>query len=91
MQTISSTDLARVAGGGSSWDSYVKGKRSAVAPAYRQVVCTTAGVKGGREFATQVYGAERTTNADMIRGAETIKGVCMGGERLPSAAPASPF
>jgi hypothetical protein len=84
-------DLGRVTGGGSAWDAYVKSQRSAVAPHYKQVVCTAAGVKGGPEFATQVYGAERTTQADKIRAAQTISGVCMGGARLPEAAPQSPF
>jgi hypothetical protein len=84
-------DLGRVIGGGSSWDAYVKSQRSAVAAPYKQVVCTTAGIKGGPEFATQVYGADRTTQADKIRAAQTISGVCMGGVRLPEAAPQSPF
>jgi hypothetical protein len=84
-------DLARVTGGASSWDAYVKSQRSAVAAPYKQVVCTTAGIKGGPEFATQVYGADRTTQADKIRAAQTISGVCTGGLRLPEAAPPSPF
>ena len=48
-----------------AWDSYVKTRRSAVAPPYKQVVCTAAGVKGGPEFATQVYGKERTNGGDI--------------------------
>ena len=83
--------LRGVVGGGSAWDSFVKSQRTAVAPAYRNVVCTTAGIKGGPELATQVYGADRTTGGDKIRAAETIRGVCMGGSRLPDAAPPSPF
>lgn len=83
--------LAQVTGGGSAWDAYVKSQRSAVAPHYKQVVCATAGIKGGPELATQVYGAERTTQADKIRAAQTISGVCLGGARLPEAAPPSPF
>jgi hypothetical protein len=91
---ISVDELAHATGGaakGSSWDAYVNSQRAAVAPAYKQVVCAAAGVKGGPEFATQVYGKDRTTGGDMIRAAETLKGVCMGGARLPAAAPESPF
>ena len=88
---LGTVELARVAGGGASWDSYVKHQRSAVAEPYKKVVCTAAGVKGGPEFATQVYGKERTNGGDMIRAAETLKGICMGGARLPAAAPESPF
>lgn len=89
--SINSTDLAHVVGGGRTWDSYVKSQRRAIAPAYREVVCTTAGIKGGPTMATEVYGAKRTTQADRIRAAETIRGVCLGGDRLPEAAPQSPF
>jgi len=91
MDVISISDLALVVGGGTAWDSYVNSQRAKVAPSYRSVVCTAAGVKGGPEMATQTYGADRTTNADKIRAAETIKGVCLGGARLPEAAPQSPF
>ena len=89
--SIDSNQLARVVGGGGAWDAYVKSQRSAVAPSFRQVVCTTAGVKGGPTMATEAYGAERTTQADRIRAAETIRGVCLGGARLPEAAPPHPF
>ena len=88
VQTI---DLERVCGGGSSWDNYVRSQRAGVAAKYKQVVCSAAGVKGGRELATQVYGADRTTGSDMVRAAETLKSVCMGGARLPEQAPATPF
>ena len=92
MRSISTSDLARVSGGASqTWDSYVKGQRAAIAPAYKQVVCAGAGVKGGPEMATQVYGADRTTEGDKIRAAQTLKGICLGGSRLPEAAPQSPF
>ena len=84
-------ELAAVCGGGSAWDSYVKQQRTAVAPAYKNVVCAATGVKGGRQFATEVYGKDRTTNNDMIRAAQTLKEVCMGGSHLPEQAPASPF
>jgi hypothetical protein len=89
--SISSTDLERVAGGGGSWDAYVRSQRASVAGAYKNVVCTATGVKGGPEFATQVYGKERTTNSDMIRAAQTLKSVCLGGDQLPEQAPKTPF
>jgi len=89
---ITITDgLDAVCGGGASWDAYVKSQRQGLAPAYKNIVCTAAGVKGGREFATQVYGKDRTTGADMIRAAETLKSVCLGGAHLPEQAPPSPF
>ncbi len=88
---IPDDELARATGGAQTFDAYVKAQRAAIAQPYKQVVCTTAGVKGGPDFATQVYGKDRTTGADMVRAAETIKGVCLGGSQLPAAAPASPF
>jgi hypothetical protein len=87
-------ELDRVSGGASkpqTWDAYVRSQRAAVAPAYKDVVCAATGVKGGPELATQVYGKDRTTGADMIRAAQTLKGVCLGGAHLPEQAPASPF
>lgn len=89
--SIDTDQLAHVVGGGKAWDAYVKSQRTAIAPSYKQVVCSAAGVKGGPMMATEAYGADRTTQADRIRAAETIRGVCMGGERLPDAAPQSPF
>lgn len=89
--TIDTNDLGAVTGGGSQWDAYVKSQRAAVAPAYRNVVCTTAGIKGGPTMAEGVYGADRADSSDKIRAAQTIRGVCMGGARLPEAAPQSPF
>jgi len=93
MTSINPSDLARVSGGASqkTWNAYVQGQRAAIAPAYKQVVCSGAGVTGGPQMATQVYGADRTTDADKIRAAETLKGICLGGSRLPEAAPQSPF
>ena len=91
LPAISTVELAHVVGGGSSWDAFVKSERAAVATPYKQVVCTSAGIKGGPELATQVYGADRTNGGDMVRAAETIRGVCMGGSQLPAQAPKSPF
>jgi hypothetical protein len=93
--TISDRELERVSGGAGAsnpqWDAYVRNQRASVAGQYKNVVCTATGVKGGREFATQVYGKDRTTGADMIRAAQTLKEVCMGGSSLPEQAPATPF
>jgi hypothetical protein len=91
MLTIDEHLLASVTGGGAAWDAYVKTQRKAIARPYRQVVCTTAGIRGGPEMATQVYGADRTTGGDMIRASETLEGICTGGDRLPAQAPQSPF
>jgi hypothetical protein len=91
MQELTSIDLERVNGGGADWDAYVRRQRASVAAPYKNIVCAGAGVKGGREFATQVYGADRTTGADMVRAAEALKTVCMGGRRLPEQAPPTPF
>ena len=91
--SIATTDLDDITGGAqqSSWDAYVKSQRGAVAGDYKTVVCAGAGVKGGPEFAKQVYGADRATSADQVRAATTLKDVCMGGKRLPALAPPSPF
>ena len=92
---ISIADLARVSGGAGqtpspSFDSYANRERAAVAPAYKQVVCTGAGVKGAPDLAKGVYGPG-ASDADKIRGAEMLKQYCLGGAQLPAAAPKSPF
>jgi len=89
--SISSDDLARVCGGASPWDAFVDEERASVAGDYKNIVCRGAGVKGGPPFATKVYGANRTTEADKIRAAKTLRGVCFEGRRLPAAAPPTPF
>lgn len=91
MQELSITELATACGGGKAWDAYVKNQRAQVAAPYKQVVCTAAAVKGGPQLAEGAYGADRTVDADRIRGAETIRGVCLGGSSLPAQAPQSPF
>jgi hypothetical protein len=91
---ITTVELEGVSGGAAAaktWNAYVASQRAAVAPQYKDIVCAGAGVKGGDQFATQVYGADRTTDADKIRAAQTLKGVCLGGDRLPEAAPQTPF
>jgi len=91
---VSLEDLDRVSGGAqnqpSGFDAYANKERAAVAPAYKQVVCTGAGVKGAPDLAKGVYGAG-ASDADKIRGAEMLKAYCMGGAQLPSAAPKTPF
>jgi|HubBroStandDraft_6_1064221.scaffolds.fasta_scaffold84981_2 hypothetical protein len=94
LNSITSVELEGVSGGASTaktWTAYVASQRAAVAPQYKDIVCAGAGVKGGATFATQVYGADRTTDADKIRAAQTLQGVCLGGDRLPEAAPQTPF
>jgi len=95
--TIPRTDLARIAGGAGgaatpdTWEAFVQSQRAAIAKPYKDVVCTTTGVKGGPPFAQQVYGKDRTTGIDMTRAAKTLRTVCMAGSRLPAQAPPSPF
>jgi hypothetical protein len=84
-------DLEHVCGGGAAWDAHVKSERSRVAGSYKDIVCAGAGVKGGPQLATQVYGSARTTGGDMVRAAKTLRTVCMGGSRLPEQAPPHPF
>jgi hypothetical protein len=86
--------LDRVSGGVArppTWADYVRGQRSAVAGDYKTIVCAGAGVKGGPQMATEVYGADRTTDFDKINAAKTLRGICTGGSSLPAAAPPSPF
>ena len=90
--TLSLTDLATVSGGQSapSFDQYTASQRAKVADPYRQVVCTTAGIKGAPDLAKGVY-AGNATDADRIRASEMLQKYCQGGAHLPAQAPASPF
>lgn len=90
--TLSLTDLAAVSGGQSaaSFDQYTASQRAKVADPYRQVVCTTAGIKGAPDLAKGVYGGN-ATDSDRIRASEMLNNYCRGGAQLPSQAPASPF
>ena len=86
-------ELSTVTGGqaaSSSFSEYTSGQRAKIAEPYRQVVCTTAGIKGGPDLATGVYGAG-ASDADKIRAAETLNKYCLGGATLPAQAPKSPF
>lgn len=94
LAVISAADLSAVSGGAkksSEWDRWVQSQRVAIAPDYKNVVATTAGIKGGPQMAIQVYGADRATNFDKINAAKTLRDYIMGGTHLPIAAPASPF
>ena len=89
--SISITDLAEVSGGqNQTFDAFADSERARVAPAYKQIVCTGAGVKGGPDLAKGVYGAS-APDADKVRAAEMLKSYCMGGSQLPAAAPKQPF
>lgn len=89
--TISTTDLDTTTGGaGQTFQQYTDAQRQKVADPYRQVVCTTAAVKGGPDLAKGMYGAN-ATDADRIRGAEMVNKYCLGGAQLPAQAPKSPF
>ena len=94
--TITFGELDRVCGGAAKksdpvWDAYVAGERKRIKKDYNRVVCTTTGVKGGPPMAEQTYGKPRTTNADRIRAAQTLTGICNTGDHLPEGAPEYPF
>jgi hypothetical protein len=90
--SVSTVELARVSGGEgpSAFDAFADRERARIADPYKQIVCTGAGVKGGPDLAKGVYGPN-ASDADKIRAAETLKGYCLGGSHLPSAAPRTPF
>ena len=89
--SISSADLVTVSGGeGGSFEAFADKERASIAPAYKQIVCTGAGIKGGQELAKGVYGPG-ASGTDQIRAAEVLKSYCLGGSQLPAAAPKTPF
>lgn len=89
--TLSTLDLATVTGGqGSTFQDYTDTQRTKVADAYRQVVCTTAGIKGAPDLAKGMYGAG-ASDTDKIRAADVLNRYCQGGAQLPAQAPKSPF
>lgn len=91
LQTLSLSDLSSVTGGaGQSFQDFTNDQRSKIADPYRQVVCTTAGIKGAPDLASGMYGAG-ASDADKIRAAEVINRYCQGGAQLPTQAPKSPF
>lgn len=91
--TISLSDLSSITGGagtGQSFGDFTNSERARISEPYRQVVCTTAGIKGGPDLATGIYGAG-ASDADKIRAAGVINQYCQGGAQLPAAAPKAPF
>lgn len=90
MRTLSLLDLSSATGGAQTFQDYTADQRAKVADPYRQVVCTTAGIKGGPDLATGMYG-QGAADADKIRAAEVINKYCLGGASLPAQAPKSPF
>ena len=91
IQALTLIDLDAVSGGqAGSFADYTNSQRSKTADAYRQVVCTTAGIKGAPELASGMYGAG-ASDTDKIRAAEVLKSYCAGGATLPAQAPKSPF
>ena len=91
LTVIAIADLATVSGGqNATFNDYTDTQRAKVADAYKQVVCTTAGIKGAPDLAKGVYGAG-ASDTDKIRGAEMLKSYCNGGVALPAQAPKSPF
>ena len=89
--TLTASDLVTATGGaGQTFQQYTDAQRDKVADPYRQVVCTTAGIKGGPDLAKGMYGAN-ASDADRIRGAEMVNKYCMSGAQLPAQAPKSPF
>ncbi len=91
MLTLSTIDLVYVTGGaGASFQDYTSEQRAKIADPYRQVVCTTAGIKGAPDLASGMYG-QGASDADKIRAAEVLNKYCLGGASLPAQAPKSPF
>jgi hypothetical protein len=94
LASISSIDLSSVSGGqaapGGSFADYTNSQRAKTADAYKQVVCTTAGIKGAPDLAGGVYGPG-ASDTDKIRASEMLNKYCQGGATLPAQAPKSAF
>jgi hypothetical protein len=96
MSILSLTDLETVTGGAtaastSSPFSQFKGNLTdSLRGKYKDLVCGGAGLEGGEEFATKVYGPN-ATSADRVRATQMITKFCNDGKNLPAAAPAFPF
>ena len=89
--SISLSDLSSITGGaGGTFADYTSQQRDKVAEPYRQVVCTTAGIKGAPDLAKGVYGTG-ASDTDKIRAAQMLNTYCLGGASLPEQAPKSPF
>lgn len=93
MQTLSLTDLEVITGGAGAaqtYDNFAGGLKDGLRADYKALVCKGAGLKGGTEFASQVYG-KNATDGDKIRASKMITSYCNDGSQLPAAAPAFPF
>jgi hypothetical protein len=88
--SIAVADLSRVSGGaGQTFQDFANSERDRIAPAYRNVVCTGASVKGGEQLAQGLW--NDATDGEKIAAAGALRGLCMASPRLPSQAPAKPF
>ncbi|HEX7701952.1 MAG TPA: hypothetical protein VF403_14550 [Kofleriaceae bacterium] len=93
MTILDLTELSTVTGGAAastSYDQYASGLKDSLRTQYKGLVCDGAGLKGGTEFAGQVYG-KGASDGDKIRATQMITKYCNGGANLPAAAPAFPF
>jgi hypothetical protein len=89
--SITTTALQHVTGGETqSFDQFAGALKNEMRGQYHDFVCKGAGLKGGPEFASKMFGAA-TTDADKIRALKMVKGYCDGSSKLPAAAPAFPF
>lgn len=90
--TIAATDLARVGGGAGqqqTFQQFTNAERDRVMSAYRNVVATSAGIKGGPQLATGLW--KDASDKEKIAAANALRQLVLSNPRLPSAAPASPF
>ncbi len=86
---ITSSDLARVSGGGDAYDKFANAKLDKAMPAYRGIVCDGAGVEAGPKISSQMY--KNSTDAESMVFADAITAGCNKISRLPSQAPATPW
>jgi hypothetical protein len=94
MTILNTIELTSVTGGAAaastSYDQFASGLKDSLRTQYKGLVCDGAGLKGGTEFASQVYG-KGASDGDKIRASQMITKYCNGGSQLPAAAPAFPF
>ena len=91
LASIATTDLARVTGGAAqqTFQQFTDAERERVMPAYKNVVATSAGIKGGPQLALGLW--KDATDKEKIAAAGALRALVLSNPRLPSAAPASPF
>lgn len=91
--SIAVTDLARVAGGAAqpqqTFQQFTDAERARIMPAYRNVVATGAGIKGGPQLAEGLW--KNATAKEQIAAANALRELVLSNPRLPTAAPATPF